>query len=316
MDLGFVLFATAVFFAVLSAFSMLYWGLRAFRDAKRKELAWRLGTLQPAEANEPLFRRANEDRAELALGSIGRLLQAEIHQADAPFSVERLVVNMTAAGAVGFFVMATIGNGPVTLTGFTAGLIPWLRLRRQAIERARTLSLQLPDALDLLGRTLRASHGFNEGLRTCARELPSPLAEELGRVYEEHHLGRDLRDCLEQLADRNPRNFDLRLFVSAVLLQKETGGNLVEILDNISHTVRERFIFHARVKALTSEVRLSATVLALLPILVATAICTMQPGYLQPLLEDPLGISLLTGAGGAFGIGLAFIHKLTREVQV
>ena len=119
--------------------------------------------------------------------------------------------------------------------GTAFGAIPWLQTKRRA-KRNVQLSQQLPDALDLISRSLQAGHGIADAMRLVAEEMPMPVAREFGRVYEENNLGRDFRDCMTEMASRNPHNFDLRIIVSATLLQRETGGNLIEILHNIAKT--------------------------------------------------------------------------------
>jgi tight adherence protein B len=163
-----------------------------------------------------------------------------------------------------------------------------------------------------MARTLRAGHALSDALRTAAAEMPTPIAEEFGRVYEEHHLGVDLRKALLHLAERNPSNFDLRLVVSSLLLQRQTGGNLVELLDNIAATVRARFVFDAKVRALTAEAKLSALVLAALPFLVGLAIAAMRPGYLRPLVTEPMGMWLLASASVAFVTGLILLRNIAQ----
>jgi tight adherence protein B len=140
-----------------------------------------------------------------------------------------------------------------------------------------------------MARSLQAGLGLNEAFRTCAEEMPLPVAGEFGRVFEEVRFGRDYREAFNNMLKRNPTLFDLRLFVSSVLLQRETGGNLIEILDSISNTIRGRFLFQAKVKALTSEARFSAMILGGLPLCVGALISVSNPKYLTPLFTDPLG---------------------------
>jgi tight adherence protein B len=149
-------------------------------------------------------------------------------------------------------------------------------------------------------------------MRMCAEEMPMPISMEFGRVYEEHNLGRDLRDCLYNMTKRNPRNFDLRIFISSVLLQRDTGGNMIEILQNISKTIRDRFIFRGKVKALTAEARFSAYILGGLPFLVTGAIVTLNPEYLDPLFEDPLGHMFLGMVVCLFCTGIFVMRKVSQ----
>jgi tight adherence protein B len=118
-------------------------------------------------------------------------------------------------------------------------------------------------------------------MRMVAEEMSLPLAQEFGRVYEENNLGRDFRECLENMVRRNPNNFDLQIFVSAVLLQRDTGGNLVEILQSISSTIRSRFVFEGKLRALTSEARFTGWVLGGLPFFIIILIWRMAPGFLM-----------------------------------
>jgi len=139
-----------------------------------------------------------------------------------------------------------------------------------------------------------------------------PIARELGQVYEQHNLGRDFRECMTELAQRNPHNFDLKIFVSSLLLQRETGGNLIEILDNIAATIRARFVFKAKVKALTAEARMSALILGLLPFVVSGAIALLRPGYLGALIADPMGLNMLAICGMLYIAGAVMMRGLAR----
>jgi tight adherence protein B len=131
-------------------------------------------------------------------------------------------------------------------------------------------------------------------------------------VFEETSLGRDLRSAFETLSDRNPRNFDLKLFVSSVLLQRDTGGNLIEILGNISRTIRDRFVFEAKVRALTAEARISALILGSLPFGILGLISWMRPNYLAPLWEDPTGKTLIMSAFGWFLVGVVMMRNVSQ----
>ena len=148
-------------------------------------------------------------------------------------------------------------------------------------------------------------------MKLCSEEMPSPVADEFGRVFEENSLGRDLRESFETLSLRNPRNFDLKLFVSSVLLQRDTGGNLIEILGNISKTIRDRFVFEAKVRALTAEARISAIILGSLPFAILGLITWMRPDYLMPLWNDPFGNKIVAGALLWFGVGILVMRNVS-----
>jgi tight adherence protein B len=124
------------------------------------------------------------------------------------------------------------------LLGVVLAYLPWIIIKRQATKRANSLVAQLPDSLELMSRSLQAGLGLNDAFRLVAEEMPMPIAAEFGRVFEEVRFGRDYRESFQNMLDRNPDVFDLRLMVSSVLLQRETGGNLIEILENIAETIR------------------------------------------------------------------------------
>lgn len=305
------LVSAVVFIGLATAGSFLYWGLRGREEVASRELARRLGTLTE-KSEDRLFRIQVRDQAADALGDMGRALDAIIRQAGEEMTVTDLLGRCGVFGFVGLIIMLAATKSAFGVVGLLVGLVPLLILSSRGAARARRLSEQLPDALDLVGRSLQAGHGFSDALRMCAEEMPLPIAQEFGRVYEEHNLGRDFRECLVSLVDRNPSNFDLKIFVSAVLLQRDTGGNLIEILDNIAKTVRDRFVFTAKVKALTAEARISAVILSMIPLFVATTLAVVRRSYLQPLVSDPIGNVFLVAAISMFVFGIIVMYQLSK----
>lgn len=312
MDNLFVaLVSTIVFVGLMLGGSFLYWSVKSREEAAAKELARRLGTL--AEKSEDrLFRIQAQDASAEALGGLGESLDAIIRQSGEDTTVSELLTRVAVFGLAGMVVLGFLTRSVVGVAGLFIGFVPILLLVSKANARANKLSEQLPDALDLVGRSLQAGHGFSDALRMCAEEMAMPIAQEFGRVYEEHNLGRDFRECLNGLVRRNPSNFDLKIFVSAVLLQRDTGGNLIEILDNIAKTVRDRFVFSAKVKAITAEARISAVILGSMPVLVTLALTVIRPEYLQPLVNDPIGNVFAGGAIGMFGLGVFVMYQLSK----
>jgi tight adherence protein B len=307
--LSLFLVVAVVFVAAFAAAGTLYGALLSRQAAKRDLLARRLGTL--GQGGQSIFKVDRHDPLADLLGPAGDRLEHLLLEAGESGAVRWLVFRMVLIGVVSAG-LGFAAVGPAGLPFLLVGLLPWVALRSRAHRRSVELSEQLPDALDLTARTLRAGHALSDALRACATELPPPIAAELGRVYEEHRLGRDLRDALMHMADRNASNFDLRLVVSCLLLQRKTGGNLVELLDNIATTVRARFVFDAKVRALTAEARLSASVLAVLPFLIAFAILLMRPSYLAPLVTESVGVWLLSVAALGFAAGMVLLRNLTQ----
>jgi len=306
-----VLISSLVFVGVLSTANLAYWSYRSKQDNEARALARRLGTL----ADNPetsLFLTQKDDPWAATLGGLGDRLEALIREAGSDYNLSSLLMRMVAFGIIGAFLTSVFIKGVAGLVGAFFGVIPIVILSSRAEQRARELSEQLPDGLDLIARSLQAGHGLSDAIRMCAVEMIPPIAHEFGRVHEEHNLGRDMRECLNDLCQRNPRNFDLRIFVSSVILQRDTGGNLIEILNNISKTIRDRFVFQRKVKALTAESRLSAIILGGLPFVVTFMIMLMRPEYLNPLVTDPIGHWLLGFCFVSFTSGVLVMRRISQ----
>ncbi len=310
--LSLILTLSFVFVAVLVFLQGIYWALRIRRADKERDLARRLGVVGAADEEQAkLLRQDARDPLSRQLGAAGAWLQGINLQAGRPTTIRKLLIQSIAVTVVTPGLLMVVA-GPLGILGGVFGVIPLVLLMRKAEARSNLISEQLPDALDLIARSLQAGYGLSEALRVCAVETPVPLAQEFGRTYEEHNLGREFRACLENLVRRNPQNFDLRIFSAAVLLQRETGGNLVEIVSNIAGTIRARFTLQAKIRALTSEARLSSYILGSLPIGVAILISVVRPNYLTPLFTDSLGNLLLMYAIGSYVFGLIVMKALSQ----
>lgn len=299
-----ILLLAATLALVVGVGQGFYWAWMSRRQAEQERIARRLGTIVTEEDQANLFREATVDPGANALGKTGENLQNILIEAAVPWSVSRFLLTSAGVAALAGLLTSLI-VGPVgLLLGLVAGLVPYVVVSQKAAARSKQLVEQLPEALDLMARSLQAGLGLSDAFKMCAEELPLPLAGEFGRVFEEIRFGRDYRTALNGLLRRNPRLFELRMFVSSVLLQRETGGNLIEVLNAISNTIRARFLFHAKVKALTSEARFSALILGGLPFGVLAILYIMNPTYLNPLFTDPKGyialgiMTVLYTAGG------------------
>jgi len=173
------------------------------------------------------------------------------------------------------------------------------------------LEEQLPDAVDVIRRALRAGHPFSAALKLVAEDLEQPIAKEFELTFGDLNYGNDVRRAMLGLLDRVP-SVTMMSFVTAVLLQRETGGNLAEILEQISKVVRGRFKFFRKVRTMSAEGRMSAWVLALVPLVLFAAISMTQPNYLPALVHDELGRKLIVGAVVLGLIGTLWIRKLLR----
>jgi tight adherence protein B len=170
---------------------------------------------------------------------------------------------------------------------------------------------QFPEAMDLISRALRAGHAFTTGLGMVADEIPAPVGTEFRRLFDEQNFGMSLTDALRAMAERVPV-LDARFFVTAVLTQRESGGNLSEILDNLAHVMRERFKFKRQIRVISAHGRISAWILSALPPVMALAVFAMSPHYLDPLINDPLGINLILIAGTLQVVGTYIIARMVR----
>jgi tight adherence protein B len=213
-------------------------------------------------------------------------------------------------GLVGGLISTFLVNMYVAPVGFVVLFsLPFVWLWYKRAARLKKFGAQLPEAMELVARALRAGHSLAAGLHVVADEMPDPIAKEFGRVYEEQNLGVSLEDALAHLCERIP-NLDLRFFVTSVNIQRQTGGDLAEILDRIGHVIRERFKILGQVKALTAEGRLSGIVLIAMPIGLFLMMLHMKPDYIELLWKDPMGIKMSIGAIILMLIGSYAIKKI------
>jgi tight adherence protein B len=195
------------------------------------------------------------------------------------------------------------------LAGLILAALPfgWLFFKRK--RRLANFGKQLPEALELIGRALRAGHSLASGFNLVATEMTEPIKGEFLRAYEEQNFGVPLDEALEGMTDRVP-NLDLRFFATAVILQRQTGGDLAEILDKIGYLVRERFKIWGQVQALTGEGRLSGIVLLALPPVLFITMYRLNPDYIMTLFTDPLGHKMLAVAAVLQIVGALVIKKI------
>lgn len=199
---------------------------------------------------------------------------------------------------------------PVTLL-LSAGLavLPFLQLRRSRTKRLHLIEAQLPEAMDLMSRALRAGHAFGSALSMVGTEAREPIASEFKITSDEIGFGISIDNALNNLSTRVPSP-DMRYFVMAVTIQRETGGNLAELLGKLAELVRERFKLFAKVRVLAAEGKLSAWILTALPFCVAGAIQVMNPEYLSVLFIDPVGLKMVMGTLGLMALGIFAMWRI------
>jgi len=196
------------------------------------------------------------------------------------------------------------------IAGALAAYVPFILLGQKRSRRQRRLALQLPEALDFLSRILRAGHSLSTGLQMMGEELPQPLASEFRRAYDQHTLGQTIEDGLKNMAHRI-ESTDFAFFVTAVLIQRQNGGDLSEVLKNISSMIRQRIRLQQSVKAKTAEGRFTGYILTAFPAVMFVVSYVLNPQYASVLLTDSTGVTLLCVAAGLTATGLWAIRKIT-----
>jgi tight adherence protein B len=239
-----------------------------------------------------------------------------IQQAALTWSTTRLFRTMAVMAMPGLLLgilFPVLVNAPITCLAFgaTGAALPYLFVRRLRNKRMAKLEAQLPDAMDFLSRSMRAGHAFVISLGMVGEDLPDPLGQEFRTLFNEQNLGASMNSAFDNLNRRVPL-LDMRFFSSAVLLQRQTGGNLSEILGRLSEVIRERFRLRGHVKAVSAHGRMTAGILTALPVVTAVALLLVAPGYLQGMFSDPDGKKLVAGAVLSQVIGNLIIRKIIK----
>lgn len=202
----------------------------------------------------------------------------------------------------------------VALVGLLAFWLPIMKISRDRAKRFAAFEEGLPDALDAMCRALRAGHPFNETLRLVAEEHRGPVAHEFGLTFADINYGNDMRRAMLGLLERVP-SMTVMMLVTSILIHRETGGNLTEVLERLSKLIRGRFRFQRKVKTLSAEGRMSAWILVAIPFVLAIAILITTPQYMPMLVKDPFGQKLIMAAFVAMLLGIFWIRKIIR-IQV
>jgi tight adherence protein B len=312
-------FTTFVVVAGILMFPVVLSGGRQQRNIRR-----RLESIDKARARDQASPELNLLRSELlsALPPLHRLLirwswtdrlRSFISQAGLEIKPGVLLLASGVLGMLGYVVALNwfFSHLLAIPFGIAGVLLPFAVVAFKRHRRFRAFEKSLPEALDLLARAVRAGHAFTTGLEMIGKELPEPLAGEFRITFEEQNLGLPLKDVLLNLAERVPI-IDVRFFVTALLIQKESGGNLAEILDSLAAVIRDRFRIYGEVKTKTAHGRLTGGVLIALPPLVAMMIGILNPTYLKPLVQDVWGPYMLVTAATMQVIGSLLLWKIVN----
>jgi len=321
-----ILIAIATFLVIVLLIEGLYYTYAALSDAQRQRVRQRLQDWPSLEMDESgasvdiLRRRVLSTTPWLhtlllrlpLMQDIGRLLV----RANSQCTVSVFLFRSMSLFFLGIVLISFVLPRPPfplfnILVGLLVGMLPLALLYYKKNRRMQQFEKQLPEALDLVARALRAGHTFVVGMQMVGDEYPDPIGVEFTKTVDEISFGVNVPEALEALTERVECP-DTRFFVTAVILQRDTGGNLAEILEKTSHLIRQRFELQGRIRVLSAEGRLSAFILIGLPFVVASLVFLINPTYLPVLLTDPIGQTLLGSATGMMITGIFVIKKMIK----
>lgn len=318
-----LLIAIAVFIGVVALVVAAAMFFRGEDENKLEDRLTQLTTkgLNPAAARDnkeaqSLLDKLNEGPSifDSILAYFGQVdLRAMCEQANVNMNANQLLLMIGGLFAAGTM-LAIVAKLPfylAPLAGGTLAMLPFVYLRFKKARRLKAFGAQLPDALDLMARALRSGQSLGAAFSLVSTQLKDPIAGEFGRVFETQNFGVPIEEALQDMTHRVP-NLDLKFFCTAVTLQRQTGGDLAEILDKIGHLIRERFKIWGQIAALTGEGRLSGVVLLGLPVVLFGAVYRLNPDYCMVLFTDPMGKQLLGAAIVSQIIGALVIRKIVN----
>jgi tight adherence protein B len=318
-----VIFVAIAFVAVLAVVLVPYW-VFVLRVDESEEAALRKrlkpGSVAAVAKKFQLLKPMEQ------LSSIGRLnavllqmtrvvapLQRDLTQAGLNITVATLLLASGCLGLAAYLVVKLFAHNALVALGaaFLLALVPFVYVKQVKAKRLRKFEEQFPEAIDLIGRALRAGHAFTTGLAMAAEEIPKPVGEEFKLLYDRQNFGMPMPDAMKTFAARIPL-IDARFFVTAVLTQRETGGNLGEVLDNLASVIRERFRVKRQVRVLTAHGRMTGWILSGLPPALAAAMMVVAPQNMKMMITDPLGVQMIVAALVLQVIGTLIIRKLVN----
>lgn len=314
----------AVALGVVSV-SLLLEGLRRLR--RQRTVARRLEDLglvtgapgggSDVSSSSSLFRSDEEEGESAWLLAVTRFvphredLRRLLEQADSDWGVGTFLLSTLGLAAGGGLSATVVMGGPVgpLLVAAGAAALPYVYLRRRREKRSEAFEEHFPEAIELLARSLRAGHALLTGLEVVAEESPEPVNREFRQVYEEQRFGLPLEESLLGLGDRVD-TVDVQMFVTSVMIQRDSGGNLAEILDNLASLIRERFKFRRQLRVHTAQGRMTGYLLAVLPMAVGLALFTINRDYMIVLIEEPVGRLMLMGTAVMQILGFLWIRRI------
>ena len=306
-----------VLLAVVGGYFLLWAGRREKAEVKRRISLLELRNLQDADVPEFLKNEVLSDvpllNRILSRVNIATRIDRRLRQADMKIPVGTFLLLSLVLFSVGI-VAGRLLHWPTILSvvvGTALLAIPNIIVDIKRRRRLKRFMNHFPEALEMFARSLRAGHSFTGAIQLVAQEMPDPIGPEFAKVFEEQNLGIPLRQALIGMTDRVDI-LDVKFFVTAILIQRETGGNLAEIIDKIAYVIRERFRIQGQLKIFTAQARISGTILALLPISLAVLLSTINPEYMKPLWVEKTGKIMIVVAVIMQILGIIAIRKIIR----
>jgi len=319
MDPTFALFAVVAFLAVVLSLEGIYniWSSRNSAEAKRiaariQALAGETLTTTSIERDQ---QRSRMPKLNALLGQVapGQKMHRFVAASAMAVSPVELIVMTVALGAFGLFLPGLFGKPPIfgAVLGLGLAILPWWRVASRRSSRIERIERQFPEALDLMGRAMRAGHAFPSAVKMVADEMSEPLGRDFRILFDEMNYGVPTNEALVHMAERVPLP-DVSYFVVAVMIQRESGGNLAELLDKIAHIVRERLKLLGEVRTLSAEGKLSAIILTALPFGVALVVNLVNPEFMDVLWTDPAGLRMVGVALFMMLVGILWMRSIIR----
>jgi tight adherence protein B len=318
LEFHYVLGLVGLFVGVFLLIAGIQYGLLEPMRQRRLAMQRIRGSKREQQVRAQVFKVLQENQESMILNFAERYfewckvdnIQRQLLQADiylTPHSFICIVIILAASGfLIGWLMGVLMWSMGLSLA---LGMIPIMILRWKRKRKTLKIEQYMPDAMELLARSLRAGHTLQGTLELVSQEIPKPLGTEMWITHEEQRLGLSLSQAFRRMGDRVASQ-DLQFFVTAILIQSETGGNLSEILDNIGSIVRDRLKLKGKVQSLTAEGRFSALVLSLLPFVTFLAFYLINRKYVMTLLRDPMGVQLLTGGIVSIIIGILIMKRM------
>ena len=320
MDYMFYLFVILGFIAVVLFLEGVYLSWNSYKGPEAKRIERRLQAMSAGSAggSSSLIKQrllADTPAMERLLLKVPRIhyLDKILLQSGLQWKVSNFI-GLTLLAMLAGFMLGLLLKLPVILAlaaGLLLAVVPWLYVQRAIFNRIKTIEQQMPDTLDMMGRAMLAGHAFPSALKMAGDEMPEPIANEFRIVFDEINYGFSMEDALNNLAARVPST-DVKYFVIAVLIQRETGGNLAELLGNLSRLIRERLKLLGTIRVLSAEGRLSAKILTVLPFALALVINLLNPKFMSVLWTDPAGVKLMIVTVILLSIGIYWMWRIIK----